>query len=90
MQPDDLLPVVVTAPVFSDSRHSFVPIPLVPPHGVHHYPRGRSGQGAMRQKCVNVEGTKGKPAQLRGFSSSGAEDGIRTRDLLLGKEMLYH
>jgi hypothetical protein len=25
-----------------------------------------------------------------GTAISGAEDGIRTRDLLLGKEMLYH
>jgi hypothetical protein len=24
------------------------------------------------------------------FPQAGAEDGIRTRDLLLGKEMLYH
>ena len=29
------------------------------------------------------------PRVGEGFDS-GAEDGIRTRDLLLGKEMLYH
>jgi hypothetical protein len=33
------------------------------------------------------------PVQAAGgsaFNLIGAEDGIRTRDLLLGKEMLYH
>jgi hypothetical protein len=30
------------------------------------------------------------PGNLPGPILSGAEDGIRTRDLLLGKEMLYH
>ncbi len=30
------------------------------------------------------------PANNQGLLIFGAEDGIRTRDLLLGKEMLYH
>ena len=44
------------------------------------------GQGNLRT------GFKGPvpPAAVRGWHKNGAEDGIRTRDLLLGKETLYH
>jgi hypothetical protein len=47
------------------------------------------GQGDGTSDMVRKTGDwpKEKPAHLRGFP--GAEDGIRTRDLLLGKEMLY-
>ena len=34
--------------------------------------------------------TTKNPSEYPRDKTSGAEDGIRTRDLLLGKEMLYH
>src|SRR5829696_6838967 len=43
-----------------------------------------------RARAYRVSRPEGTKTPGHGPGGTGAEDGIRTRDLLLGKEMLYH
>src|SRR5689334_23743256 len=51
--------------------------------------RGREGS-VQGGKAIDAKSTQAQKNPGRWPGLRGAEDGIRTRDLLLGKEMLYH
>jgi hypothetical protein len=51
----------------------------------------RDGHKMATTERENKNGpSNDRPFFARSWAFLGAEDGIRTRDLLLGKEMLYH
>jgi hypothetical protein len=51
----------------------------------------RRGSGRRRQRSVTSVERRDKAAEEKNPGRwCGAEDGVRTRDLLLGKEAFYH